>query len=45
MDCFTLRVRNDGSVGRLYESSFPLFALLNPRNNSAGDGEDLWYMP
>jgi hypothetical protein len=28
MDCFTLRVRNDGAASRLYESSCSLFALL-----------------
>jgi hypothetical protein len=28
MDCFTLRVRNDGAVGRLHKSPFSLSALL-----------------
>jgi hypothetical protein len=28
LDCFTLRVRNDGSAGRLHESPLPLSALL-----------------
>jgi hypothetical protein len=47
LDCFV--PRNDGAAGRLYEPSYFLFALLKveypPRNNSAGDGEDLWYIP
>jgi hypothetical protein len=34
MDCFTLRVRNDGSAGRLYETAFSLFALLKGCNSN-----------
>jgi hypothetical protein len=28
MDCFTLRVRNDGVAGKLHKSPYFLFALL-----------------
>jgi hypothetical protein len=28
MDCFTLRVRNDGEAGRLHKSPFSLSTLL-----------------
>jgi hypothetical protein len=31
MDCFTLRVRNDGVAGKLHKSSCFLFALLKAK--------------
>jgi hypothetical protein len=31
MDCFTLRVRNDGAAGKLHKSPCFLFALLKAK--------------